>query len=102
MRYFQTKIITPPVINPAIAPCLFDRFQKSERSTTGPNEAPKPAHANETIWNTELSGSLAMNMEMIEIMTTVSFAIITEVLSLSFFFPYVCSKSCEMLDADAR
>ena len=43
-----------------------------------------------------------MNMEMIEIMTTVSFAIITDVLSLSFFFPYVCSKSCEMLDADAR
>jgi hypothetical protein len=34
MRYFQMKTTAPPVIMPASAPCLFARFQKSEKSIT--------------------------------------------------------------------
>ena len=58
---FHINIIAPPAIMPDIIPYLFALFQKSEQRTTGPNAAPKPAHANETIWNTELSGSHARN-----------------------------------------
>ena len=31
-------------------------FQNSASRTSGPKEAPKPAHAKDTIWKTELSG----------------------------------------------
>ena len=42
---------------PAIAPARFVRFQKSARRMSGPNAAPKPAHANETIFMTTLKNS---------------------------------------------
>ena len=75
-RYFQMNTIAPPEIIPASAPHLLVLFQNSENRTTGPNEAPKPAHENDTILNTELSGSRAMNIAIIEIITTVTLAII--------------------------
>ena len=49
----------PPATIPLIAPYLFERFQNNAKSITGPNVAPKPAQANDTIWNTELLGLLA-------------------------------------------
>ena len=54
--YFHTNIIIPPVIIPDIIPYLLAFFQNKAHKTTGPNVAPKPAHANDTISNTELSG----------------------------------------------
>lgn len=64
MRYFQTKIITPPVIIPASAPSLLERFQNNENNTIGPKVAPNPAQAKETISKTELLGSLAIKTAM--------------------------------------
>ena len=52
--------IAPPEIIPASAPCQFERLQKRANNTTGPNTAPKPAHAKETMPNTELFGSRAI------------------------------------------
>ena len=49
---FHMNIIAPPAIIPDTIPYLLALFQKSEQRTTGPNAAPKPAHANETILNT--------------------------------------------------
>ena len=63
MLYFQKKTMNPPAIIPAVAPYLLERLQKSARRTTGPKEAPKPAHAKDTIWKTELSGFHAIPME---------------------------------------
>ena len=37
-----------PAIMPAIAPSLVERFQNSAASMTGPNVAPRPAHAKDT------------------------------------------------------
>ena len=51
---FHTNIVIPPETIPASAPCFVVRFQKSAARTTGPNAAPKPAQAKDTIWNTEL------------------------------------------------
>ena len=59
-RYFQMNTIAPPEIIPASAPCQFERLQKRANNTTGPNTAPKPAHAKETMPNTELFGSRAI------------------------------------------
>lgn len=56
-KNFQINTVAPPAISPAIAPYLFERFQNKERSTTGPNDAPSPAHAKLTIANTELLGN---------------------------------------------
>ena len=44
----------PPATIPLIAPYLFERFQNNAKSITGPNVAPKPAQANDTIWNDDL------------------------------------------------
>ena len=52
ITYFQRNIIIPPEIIPDIAPYLLALLQNNERRTTGPNVAPKPAHANDTISNT--------------------------------------------------
>ena len=60
-RYFQINTIAPPAITPAIAPSFVVLFQKSAVSVSAPNAPPKPAHANDTIPNTELEGSLARN-----------------------------------------
>ena len=49
---FHMNIIAPPAIIPDTIPYLLALFQKSEQRTTGPNAAPKPAHANDTISNT--------------------------------------------------
>ena len=54
--YFHTNTIIPPTIIPQTAPCSVVRFQKRLQSITGPNAAPKPAQANETILKMELSG----------------------------------------------
>ena len=59
---------------PEIAPGRFVRFQKSAHITSGPNAAPKPAQANETMPNTELSGFLAITTPSIAIITTVILA----------------------------
>ena len=58
---FQIKIMAPPTTMPARAPWRFVRLQNRENSISGPNAAPKPAHAKETIRNTELSGFQARN-----------------------------------------
>ena len=50
---FQTNIIAPPETIPARTPHLVVRFQKSENSIAGPNAAPKPAHAKDTILKKE-------------------------------------------------
>ena len=42
---------------PATAPASVVRFQKSARRISGPNAAPKPAHANDTIFMTTLKKS---------------------------------------------
>ena len=59
---------------PASAPCLLERLQNSAVSTTGPNAAPKPAHAKDTIPKTELFGSLAMKAAITEIAKTETLA----------------------------
>lgn len=63
---------------PARAPFLLERFQNSENNITGPNEAPKPAQAKETILNTELLGFHAMITPIMEMRTTVSLATLIE------------------------
>ncbi len=73
-RYFQMNTIAPPDIIPAMAPYLFERLQKRANSTTGPKAAPNPAHANETIPNTELSGFLARKAAIIAITRSVALA----------------------------
>ena len=45
---------------PATAPARFVRFQKSARRMSGPNAAPKPPHANETMSITTLKKSLSV------------------------------------------
>ena len=55
MRNFQIKVIAPPATIPASAPCILERFQNNASSTSGPNEAPKPAQANETICSTTIA-----------------------------------------------
>ena len=46
----QISTVAVPESMPAIAPNLLVRRQYSEQSISGPNEAPKPAHAYETTW----------------------------------------------------
>ena len=65
---------------PQSAPYMLERFQNSASRTTGPNVAPKPAHANETMRNTELFGSRARKTAMTAMTTSVARA------TRSFFF----------------
>ena len=64
--------IAPPEIIPASAPCQFERLQKRANNTTGPNTAPKPAHAKETMPNTELFGSRAIKAAITAMASKVS------------------------------
>ena len=57
---------------PASAPFLLERFQNNAARTTGPNTAPNPAHAKDTIPNTELSGFPAKNTAITAIKRTVA------------------------------
>ena len=102
MRYFQMKTTAPPVIMPASAPCLFARFQKSEKSITGPNAAPKPAHANETTRNTELLGAHASTMPIRAMPMTVARAANIVVRWFIFMPNECCMRSCDTLDAAAK
>ena len=77
-RYFHINTMHPPETIPASAPHFVVRVQKSENSTTGPNTAPNPAHANETIVNTELSGSLAIIAATTAITNSVILATVNE------------------------
>ena len=54
------------------------RFQNKENSITAPKVAPNPAHAKETIRNTELSGFLARKTPITAITITVSLAMSME------------------------
>ena len=81
IRYFQINTIEPPQIIPARAPCQLERLQNNARSTTGPNTAPKPAQAKDTIVNTELFGSRAINMAT----TAMRRSVILSATMLSFF-----------------
>ena len=49
---------------PATAPARFVRFQKRARRISGPNAAPNPAHANDTIFITTLKNSLCVSIAM--------------------------------------
>ena len=99
---FHMNIIAPPAIIPDTIPYLLALFQKSEQRTTGPNAAPKPAHANETILNTELVGSSAKNIDITDITTTVSLATSIDV----FLDILICNTStarfCDIADEAAR
>ncbi|MNF57073.1 hypothetical protein D3C84_385860 [compost metagenome] len=44
-KFFQTTTVTAPRIMPARAPLRVMPFQTSDRITTGPKAAPKPAQA---------------------------------------------------------
>ena len=54
--------VAVPDSMPAIAPYLLARRQYSEASISGPNEAPRPAHAYETTWKIEEFWSNATTM----------------------------------------
>ena len=80
--YFHTNTITPPTSMPERAPHLLLFFQNSASSTTGPKAAPKPAHAKDTMVNTEPS-SRAQITPMTAMTMTVSRAMIMDILSES-------------------
>ena len=102
MAYFQTNTITPPETIPAMAPALVVRFQNSANSTSGPNAAPKPAHAKDTTRKMELSSSSAMKTAITEMMMTDARAI-----SIAFFWESFTLKkemkiSCEAEEDAAK
>ena len=99
---FQTNTITPPVIIPAKAPCLLERFQNRASRTTGPNVAPKPAHAKDTIRNTEELGSLAINIATMEIPTTARRAILIDAFVDSSTLKNLRIRFSEILEDAAR
>ena len=101
-KYFQTNTITPPDTMPASAPGKFVRFQKSEKSITGPNAAPNPAHANDTMVNTELFGFHAMATATRAMDSTVSLAARMDCFVSIFTLNTSCSKFCETPDAAVR
>ena len=102
ITYFQRNIIIPPEIIPDIAPYLLALLQNNERRTTGPNVAPKPAHANDTISNTELSGLPAINTATIEMITTVILATIKAAFSESLTPIHSLTRFCDIPEAAAR
>ena len=67
--------IAPPATIPLSAPHLLVRFQNSEQSIIGPNDAPKPAHAKDTMLNTDELGSQARITATTEIIISVTLAI---------------------------
>ena len=92
----------PPATIPLIAPYLFERFQNNAKSITGPNVAPKPAQANDTIWNTELLGLLARNIAIIEMIITEPLATTIFTPAERFKFNTPSSKFSETLEDAAR
>lgn len=82
--YFQMNTMDPPQIIPARAPCQLERLQNNARRTTGPNTAPKPAQAKDTMVKTELFGSRAMNIAT----TAIRRSVILSATMLSFWFLY--------------
>ncbi len=102
MRNFHTKIIMPPDTIPAIAPYLLERFQKRAASITGPNAAPKPAHANDTIPNTELLGSQAITTPRIAITISTDLAISMDCFSERLILNTPLRKFSDILEDAAR
>ena len=96
---FQKKIIAPPLTIPAIAPTLFVLLIKRAQRMIGPNAAPKPAHANETILKTELPGSLARKIAITEITTTEILARTIDFFAESLTLKVSCTRFCEILEA---
>ena len=72
MTSFHRKTIAAPLTIPAMAPARVVRFQNRLNRTNGPKVAPNPAHAKDTILNTELLESLAMNTAINEMIITVN------------------------------
>lgn len=99
--YFHTNIIIPPDIIPAVIPYLLAFFQNNAHNTTGPNVAPNPAHANDTISNTELSGFDARIIEITDIITTVILATFIDVFLDILIWNTSVSIFCEILEAAA-
>ena len=75
----------PPESMPAIAPARVMRFQNRLNSTSGPNVAPKPAHAKETIVNITLFSSSAITMAMAVITGSIMRESVITSLSVAFF-----------------
>ena len=75
-------------------------LQNSEKRTSGPNAAPNPAQANETMRNTELSGFHARNTAIMAMMRSESLATRIRLFSLSFTWKKEVRISCDTeLDA---
>ena len=88
--------------HPASAPCQFVRFQNKANNTTGPNTAPNPAHAKDTMLNTELSGLRAMITATTAIKSNVTrSATILSFLS-AFFFRIFPRRSEDTAEEAAR
>ena len=78
-----------PEIIPAIQPYLLVLFQNRDINIAGPNTAPKPAHAKDTILNTELEGSQAIITPNTPTITSVSVAH----LNLEYILDYIFGNS---------
>ena len=72
------------------------------QNSNGPNAAPKPAHAKDTIVKIELSGFCAIKTAIREMTMTVILAMRRDALVSSFFLPKSCTRFWEMLEAAAR
>ena len=83
---FQTNTIIPPLSIPAIAPAFVVRFQKSEKSISGPKVAPKPAQAKETSLKITLFSLSARIIAIMAIAPRVILVAHITALSLAFLF----------------
>ena len=102
MPNFQINTIAPPVTMPAKAPGKFVRFQNRANRITGPNAAPKPAQANETMSNTEESGFSASSAPITATTITVPRATHITSFSLAFLWMIPLKKFCATLEEAAR
>ena len=78
------------------------QFQNRANTTTGPKDAPKPAHAKDTMPNTELLGSRARKMAMTEMTHTVIRAMVMAVFSEIFTLKKPRSRLWDTLEDAAR
>ena len=101
-RYFQINTMAPPEIIPARTPHLVVRFQNSAVSIAGAKVAPKPAQAKDTMPNTLLLGSRAMNTAMTLMTTSVPRATVRLPLLLSFTPKKSCTRFWDTLEEAAR
>src|SRR5574344_2083737 len=97
-RYFQMNTMAPPDTIPASTPHLVVRFQNSAVSMAGAKVAPKPAHAKDTMVNTELLGSRARNTAITEMAMTVTRATHMVVLEDSFTPKTSLTRSSDTLE----